>query len=228
MHLHEGASPIWFVRIPKNGDSAAVPNIMNVAVKSALNDGLLISRGTCEYRGEVLDDLFVVRAVGARGAYKFPGRLCAARAGVVDLHAMAVANPGRQVVQVLRPLTKPLTGCRVQSYRFVDFLDRPVPYSRSLFPSLMTYLHTGVRAAESRIQWKQLDFEKRTITVGRSKTKGREGRVIPLNDEAFEILVEWHSRFKDAKPDHYVFPSERVRKSTAQDNRRVAGPASPA
>jgi integrase len=81
--------------------------------------------------------------------------------------------------------------------------------SRSLFPSLMTYLHTGVRAAESRIQWKRVDFEKRTIAVGRSKTKGGEGRVIPLNDEAFEILVEWHSRFKDAKPNHYVFPSER-------------------
>lgn len=32
---------------------------------------------------------------------------------------------------------------------------------------------------------------------------------IPLNDEAFEILVAWHSRFKDVKPDHYVFPGER-------------------
>jgi integrase len=81
--------------------------------------------------------------------------------------------------------------------------------SRSLFPSLMIYLHTGVRAAESHIQWKKVDFDKRTITVGHSKTKGEEGRVIPLNDEAFEILVEWHSRFKDVKPDHYLFPSER-------------------
>ena len=81
--------------------------------------------------------------------------------------------------------------------------------SRSLFPSLMTYLLTGMRAAESRIRWKQVDFGKRTITVGRSKTKGGEGRIIPLNDEAFEILVEWHTRFRDVKPDHYVFPSER-------------------
>jgi len=81
--------------------------------------------------------------------------------------------------------------------------------SRSLFPSLMIYLHTGVRAAESRIQWKRVDLEKRTISVGRSKTKGGEGRVIPLNDEAFEILVEWRSRFKNVKPDHFVFPSER-------------------
>ena len=84
-----------------------------------------------------------------------------------------------------------------------------VQFCRSLFPSLMTYLPTGVRAAESRIQRKRVDFEKRTTTVGRSKTKGGERRVIPLNDEAFQILVEWHSRFKDVEPDHYLFPSER-------------------
>jgi integrase len=81
--------------------------------------------------------------------------------------------------------------------------------SRSLFPALMVYLHTGVRAAEGKIGWKQVDFANRTITVGHSKTRGGDGRVIPLNDEAFEILVEWHSRFKDPKPNHYVFPSER-------------------
>lgn len=81
--------------------------------------------------------------------------------------------------------------------------------SRSLFPALMLYFHTGIRAVEGRLRWRQVDFMKRTITVGRSKTKGGEGRVIPLNDEAFEILVDWKSRFKDPKPDHFVFPSER-------------------
>lgn len=81
--------------------------------------------------------------------------------------------------------------------------------SRSLFPALMLYLHTGVRAAEARMRWKQVNFEDRVITVGHSKTKGGEGRVIPLNDEAYEIMVEWHSRFADPQPDHYVFPSER-------------------
>jgi integrase len=63
--------------------------------------------------------------------------------------------------------------------------------SRSLFPALLLYLHTGVREAElRRMQWKQVDLIKRTITVGHSKTRGGEGRVIPLNDEAFEVLVE--------------------------------------
>lgn len=81
--------------------------------------------------------------------------------------------------------------------------------SRSLFPALMTYLHTGARAAEGRMRWRQVDFANRTIQVGHSKTKGGEGRIIPLNDEAFDILLEWHSRFTDPQPDHFVFPSER-------------------
>jgi integrase len=57
----------------------------------------------------------------------------------------------------------------------------------------MIYLHTGVRGAESRMRWKQVDFKRRTVTVGRSKMPGGDGRGIPLNDEAFEILMEWHS-----------------------------------
>ena len=82
--------------------------------------------------------------------------------------------------------------------------------SRSLFPALMTYFHTGVRGAELRkMQWCQVDLIRRTITVGKSKTRGGEGRVIPLNDEAYDILVEWRSRFVNVQPDHYVFPSER-------------------
>ena len=81
--------------------------------------------------------------------------------------------------------------------------------SRSLFPALMLYLHTGVRAAEGRLRWKQVDFVRRTITVGKSKTKGGQGRVIPLNDEAYELLLKWHARFPSPQPDHYVFPSER-------------------
>ncbi len=59
------------------------------------------------------------------------------------------------------------------------------------------------------MRWSQVDFIRRTITVGKSKTRGGDGREIPLNDEAFEILVEWHSRFENPKPNDFVFPSER-------------------
>lgn len=66
-----------------------------------------------------------------------------------------------------------------------------------------------MRAAEAHLRWRQVDLGNQAITVGRSKTKGGEGRVIPLNDEAFEILTEWHSRFLSPQPDDFVFPSER-------------------
>jgi integrase len=59
------------------------------------------------------------------------------------------------------------------------------------------------------MKWRQVDFKRRAITVGKSKTPGGEGREVPLNDEALEILLEWRSRFPDARPDDYVFPSER-------------------
>lgn len=60
---------------------------------------------------------------------------------------------------------------------------------RSLFPALKVYLHTGIRVVEGRLCWKQVDLDKRTITVGKSKSKGGEGR-IPLNDEALDLIVE--------------------------------------
>jgi integrase len=82
--------------------------------------------------------------------------------------------------------------------------------SRSLFPALMTYLHTGVRGAELRkMRWHQVDLIRRTITVRKSKTRGGEGRVIPLNEESYDVLVEWRSRFPNAQSEHYIFPSER-------------------
>jgi integrase len=68
-------------------------------------------------------------------------------------------------------------------------------------------LNTAVRKDEIRLLcWEQIDFEKRTLTVGRSKTEAGAGRLIPLNASAFEALVHWASRFPSAKPSDYVFP----------------------
>lgn len=51
-----------------------------------------------------------------------------------------------------------------------------------------------------------MDWERRTLTVGRSKTEAGEGRLIPLNATALEALLRWAGRFPCAKPDHFVFP----------------------
>jgi integrase len=68
-------------------------------------------------------------------------------------------------------------------------------------------LNTAMRRDELRkLTWGQIDWEKRTLTVGKSKTAEGSGRVIPLNPAAFTALVRWAGRFPQAQPEHYVFP----------------------
>jgi integrase len=51
-------------------------------------------------------------------------------------------------------------------------------------------LNTAMRRNEIRtLRWRQLDWERRTLTVGRSKTEAGEGRLIPLNATALEALL---------------------------------------
>jgi integrase len=69
-------------------------------------------------------------------------------------------------------------------------------------------LNTALRKNEIRtLRWSQIDFEKRTVTVGRSKTQAGTGRVIPLNQPAFDALAKWAGRLVEAKADDFVFPA---------------------
>jgi len=68
-------------------------------------------------------------------------------------------------------------------------------------------LNTAMRKDEIRLlRWEQIDLEKRTLTVGHSKTEAGTGRLITLNLPAFEALVRWAGRFPSVKPGDYVFP----------------------
>jgi integrase len=83
--------------------------------------------------------------------------------------------------------------------------------SRSLYPALVVAIHTGLRSAELRtLQWNRVDLIEAHLTVGKSKTAGGEGRIVPLSATALAVLEEWRALFPDAKPAHYVFPSEKV------------------
>jgi integrase len=82
--------------------------------------------------------------------------------------------------------------------------------SRSLYPALVLALHTGLRNEELRhLRWRQANLLGEAVTVGKSKTRGGEGRVVPLSDTALAALKAWRSQFPSALPEHYVFPSER-------------------
>ncbi len=82
--------------------------------------------------------------------------------------------------------------------------------SRSLYPAVLLSIHSGLRNQELRLlRWRQVDMLERSITVGRSKTQGGSGRVVPLSDTAWRCIQGWRGQFSEAKPEHYVFPSEK-------------------
>jgi integrase len=88
--------------------------------------------------------------------------------------------------------------------------------SRSLYPAVLLSLHTGLRNQELRLaRWRQIDllgggdFPYVSITVGKSKTAGGSGRVVPFSQTALACMKEWRAQFPEAMPAHFVFPSER-------------------
>ncbi len=69
-------------------------------------------------------------------------------------------------------------------------------------------LNTGLRRNEIRtLSWLQVDLLEKVLTVGKAKTAGGSGRMIPLNRIALAALVRWAGRFPEAKSDDYVFPA---------------------
>lgn len=82
--------------------------------------------------------------------------------------------------------------------------------SRVLFPAVTLALCTGMRFGEIiNLQWKQLDFSDRSLTVGLTKTEAGTSRHIPLNDRAMAALLNWSALFPERRPEHFVFPTEK-------------------
>ena len=72
-------------------------------------------------------------------------------------------------------------------------------------------LCTGMRLEElTSLQWRQVDLEGKTITVGKSKTAAGTGRMIPMGASVlmttFQHLSWWTGKFGEAHPDLYCFP----------------------
>jgi integrase len=81
--------------------------------------------------------------------------------------------------------------------------------SRGLYTAVVIALNTGMRETEIRtLKWRQVDFETRTVVVGKSKTAAGTGRPIPMNDRLTLALRTWANRFPDRQTDHFVFPAE--------------------
>ena len=80
-----------------------------------------------------------------------------------------------------------------------------------ILPALTLAFHTGMRDAEIRnLTWNQIDFDKRYLTVDKSKSDAGEGRTIPLNGSLFSALLkhaQWYTnRFGTTTPEWFIFP----------------------
>jgi integrase len=98
---------------------------------------------------------------------------------------------------------------------------------------------TGVRPSEAlALQWPDIDFEARTVSVERSVTLGRQlkctktggARKVPLTVPLAEALVRWQRVVRKHSKSEYVFPSRQTGtplnvKRVARRFRRVLGRA---
>jgi integrase len=81
----------------------------------------------------------------------------------------------------------------------------------SLYTAVVIFCNTGLRNAELRCaRWSQVDFLKAEFQVGKAKTAGSEGRIIPLNRAALGAFKDWRGRWPHAKPEDYIFPTEKL------------------
>lgn len=76
---------------------------------------------------------------------------------------------------------------------------------RNLYPVIVTAINTGMRKGEIlELEWKDVSFEQKTITVKNSKN-GKK-RVVPINAQLENILRECYNRKPQAK---FVFGSKK-------------------
>lgn len=63
-------------------------------------------------------------------------------------------------------------------------------YCDHMTPMVLLSLNTGLRQGELfSLTWKQVDLERRTLTVLASHSKGNSTRTVPLNDEAMAVMT---------------------------------------
>lgn len=90
--------------------------------------------------------------------------------------------------------------------------------SPALYPFFVLTLDAGLRPSETRalrrrdltLIWRNGAIAEGELVVPRSKTEAGNGRVVPLTRRLCAALTLWLSRFADAGPDAFVFPSHHV------------------
>jgi integrase len=94
-----------------------------------------------------------------------------------------------------------------------DSLTAKAKVSRSphMYPAFMLARNAALRDTEIKtLTWGQVDLKAKLLQVGRAKSLAGEGRIIPLNAELYEALLEhlarYIERFGKACDEWYLFP----------------------
>lgn len=78
-------------------------------------------------------------------------------------------------------------------------------FTDHLKPMVLLALNTGMRRGELfNLQWSDVNFVGRIVTVVGKTAKSGKTRHIPLNGEAFSVLQRWHAQRTEST---FVFPS---------------------
>ena len=90
--------------------------------------------------------------------------------------------------------------------------------SPHMFPAFMLARNGGLRDTEIKTPtWGQINFVAKTVQVGRAKSEAGEGRIVPLNSEVYQALIDhrawYYKRFGEIREEWYVFPWGKPRPS---------------
>jgi integrase len=113
----------------------------------------------------------------------------------------------------IRPLKEPRSIGRALTYdeklRLLRTAGQNEEWQR-VEAAMSLALCTTMRGCEiKRLMWRDVDFLHRAILVRTSKSEAGE-RLIPMNDQAYEIVMRLRERakgFGGIGPEHYVFPA---------------------
>ncbi|HTF62656.1 MAG TPA: tyrosine-type recombinase/integrase [Edaphobacter sp.] len=96
--------------------------------------------------------------------------------------------------------------------------------SPHMYPAFMLARNAGLRDEIKTLTWGQVDLKEKSLQLGKSKSDAGEGRVVPLNSDLYNALVEYHAgyqkRFGAVHDEWYLFPFGKPRPSDPTRNVR--------
>lgn len=85
---------------------------------------------------------------------------------------------------------------------------RKVVFADHLKPLVLLSINTGMRRGEVfNLQWSDINFKGKVLTVEGGTSKSGQTRHVPLNKEALQVLSDWHDQ--QALTSGFVFPSDK-------------------